>query len=391
MGIEHYDLIIVGGGIHGAGVAQCAAARGHSTLVLEQRELAFGTSSRSSKLIHGGLRYLESGQFSLVRECLRERALLLQLAPELVRLVPFHIPVYRRTSRRPWQLRLGLSLYALLGGLERDTRFHRVPRRRWDELDGLLTQGLEAVYQYYDAQTDDAALTRAVMRSAESLGAEFKAPASFQRAELNANGAVVSYRHRNNEHQCQGRVLVNAAGPWVKQVLDAVSPAPRALDVELVQGTHIILNRAPHQGIYYVEAPSDRRAVFVMPWQNRTLVGTTEHIYEGDPSAVQPLPQERDYLKETLVHYFPRYRDSAIEKAFAGLRVLPKGPGSPFGRSRDTLLLTDREQRPRLLSIYGGKLTAYRATAEQVMDRLMASLPPRQAVADTRRLMLHPA
>ena len=161
-----YDVVIIGGGIHGVGVAQAAAAAGHRVLLLEKTALASATSSRSSKLIHGGLRYLESAQFGLVRGSLRERTLLLQLAPDLVRRLPFHIPVYAGTTRRPFTIRAGLSLYALLGNLAPDCRFASLPRTDWPDLDGLATDGLQAVFRYYDAQTDDAALTRAVMASA---------------------------------------------------------------------------------------------------------------------------------------------------------------------------------------------------------------------------------
>src|SRR5271166_4859079 len=154
--MKEYDVIIVGGGIHGAGVLQAVAAAGHSGLLIEKRALASGTSSRSSKLIHGGLRYLESGQFALVRESLRERAVHLRIAADLVELKPFYIPVYADTRRRPWQLKLGLWIYALLGGFDASTRFGTVPKREWPQLDGLETRGLDAVVRYYDAQTDDA-------------------------------------------------------------------------------------------------------------------------------------------------------------------------------------------------------------------------------------------
>src|SRR6202451_321472 len=142
--MKEYDVIIVGGGIHGAGVLQAAAAAGHSALLVEKRALASGPSSRSSKLIHGGLRYLESGQFSLVRESLRERAVHLRIAPDLVHLKSFFIPVYADTRRRPWQLKLGLWLYALLGGFDASTRFGAVPKSEWSSLDGLETAGLDA-------------------------------------------------------------------------------------------------------------------------------------------------------------------------------------------------------------------------------------------------------
>ena len=388
---ETYDLTVIGGGIHGAGVAQAAAAHGYSVLVLEQTALAAGTSSRSSKLIHGGLRYLETRQFGLVRECLRERALLLKLAPELVRMQAFHLPLYHDTRRDPWQIRAGLSLYALFSGLGKNALFHSLPRREWPRLDGLNTDGLRAVYRYPDAQTDDAALTRAVMQSARNLGVELKMPATLTRAECDGQGIEVHYDD-GQPHTCRSRVLVNAAGPWVNQVLARISPPPPTCAVELVQGTHILVPGALQRGIYYVEAPRDRRAVFVMPWRDNTLVGTTETLYHGDPAEVRPRPDEIDYLWETLCHYFPQHRrdEPRILDSYAGLRVLPARPGAPFTRSRETILLTEREQNPRVLTIYGGKLTAYRATAEAVLARLRASLPEKQPVADTRELALHP-
>lgn len=428
MGAERYDMVVVGAGIHGAGVAQAAAAAGCSVLVLERSGIASGTSSRSSKLIHGGLRYLETAQFGLVRECLRERALLLRLAPALVRLTPVHIPVYAGTRRRPWQLRAGLSLYALLGGLHEANRFDTVPRRAWDGLDGLETRGLQQVFRYREAQTDDRRLTRAVTASAQSLGAQLAMPAELIGAALGTAGCAVRYRHEGRERECEAAVLVNAAGPWVREVLGRIedpaassdstarrAPArppadvpahgprrpgggavstmsARAPAIALVQGTHLVLDGRLERGIYYMEAPADGRAVFAMPWQDRLLLGTTEVPYAGDPAAVAPLPQERDYLLETLAHYFPDWRQGAaarVREAWAGLRVLPGDAGAPaFTRPRDVVLDTDRRERPRLLSIYGGKLTAYRATAEKVMRRLQPSLPARPAIASTRTLPL---
>jgi len=197
---QSYDVVIVGGGIHGVGVAQAAAARGHSVLVLEQTAIAHGTSGRSSSLIHGGLRYLETAQLSLVKECLHERKLLLRLAPELVRLVPFYIPIYRSTCRRPWQLRLGLSLYALLGGMRAENRFSTLPRSQWDSLDGLSTENLQVVFCYHDGQTNDAVLTRSVMQSAMTMGAELALPATFVAAQLKSDEVVVDFHiHFHNQ------------------------------------------------------------------------------------------------------------------------------------------------------------------------------------------------
>ncbi len=395
---ELYDLVIIGSGIHGAGIAQAAAARGLSVMVLEQTGIASGTSSRSSKLIHGGLRYLENGQFSLVRECLHERALLLELAPQLVKLKPFYIPLYRDTTRRPWLLHAGLSLYALLGGLQPAVRFRRLPPDLWQNLDGLDTTHLQAVFQYSDAQTDDAALTHAVMCSAQQMGAQMKMPATFTGARLGQNGerdSIIEYRHNGQIETCAATVLVNAAGPWVQQVLSRITPVPTQLKIDLVQGTHIVVPGTLTQGIYYVEA-EDKRAVFVMPWQGNTLVGTTESAYHGDPANVRPLPQEQAYLLRTLARYFPQHRSGQpVLAAMAGLRVLPSSGGGTEGsalsvnaRSRETLLHPDRQDHPRLLTVYGGKLTTYRLTAERVMTRLAGVLPVRKVVADTRHLKL---
>jgi glycerol-3-phosphate dehydrogenase len=270
MAMKQYDVVIVGGGIHGAGVLQAAVAAGHSALLIERVGLASGTSSRSSKLIHGGLRYLESGQFALVRESLRERAIHLRIAAELVELKPFFIPVYRDTRRRPWQLKLGLWMYALLGGFDASTRFGTVPRREWSSLDGLETHGLEAVIRYHDAQTDDASLTRAVVQSALSLGAELAMPASFEGATLTDDGVAVAYSQGTETVQCTARVLVNAAGPWAPHVAGIIRPAIPIPEVDLVQGTHIVLPFVVTAGIYYVESPTDGRAVFVMPWHGAT-------------------------------------------------------------------------------------------------------------------------
>jgi len=384
---QAFDVAVVGAGIHGAGVLQAAAAGGFRALLLEEREPAAGTSSRSSKLVHGGLRYLETFQLGLVKESLAERATLLRIAPSLVRLVPFHIPIYRDTSRRPWKIRAGLSLYALLGGLARDARFSRVPRSEWASLDGLATEGLDAVFRYFDGQTDDAALVRAVLASAESLGARTLVRTRFAGATLEGDAWEVRYVEGTEVRTCRARTLVNASGPWVEDVRNRIDPRPLGFDVDLVGGTHIELEEGLERGIYYTEAPADRRAVFVMPWKGRTLVGTTETPYRGDPAAVKPLPAEIEYLRSTFARYFPG-RETGVVAAWAGLRVLPRDGTTPFLRPRETRLACDDERAPRIVSIYGGKLTGYRATAEKVMALVARGLPSRKAVADTKTLAI---
>ena len=389
--MKEYDVVIIGGGIHGAGVLQAAVAAGHSALLIERQGLAAGTSSRSSKLIHGGLRYLESGQFALVRESLRERAIHLRIASELVALKAFYIPVYRDTRRRPWRLKIGLWIYALLGGFDAATRFSSVPRSEWPQLDGLKTLDLDAVIRYHDAQTDDALLTRAVVDSAVKLGAELAMPARFSRAALSEDGVTVTYTAAGAAVECKARVLINAAGPWAMQAARAVEPAIAVPDVDLVQGTHIVIPHPLTAGIYYVESPTDGRAVFVMPRAGATLIGTTETPYHGDPDQVHPLPAEEEYLLAVVRHYFPALNGLTrgdITERFAGLRVLPAATQAAFDRSRETIFTTDRDVRPRVLCIYGGKLTGWRAAAAHVMQRIRPSLPAAVTRAATDLLIL---
>ena len=391
--MAEYDVIVVGAGIQGSGVAQAAAAAGHRVLVLEQQHPAYGTSSRSSKLIHGGLRYLETGQFHLVRESLHERTLMLKNAPELVTLKPFYIPLYRQTRRQPWQIRTGLSLYAMLGGFQTGCSFSSVKRSQWSQLDGLNTQGLHHVFRYYDAQTDDALLTQAVLRSAIQLGATLSIPARLELAQLHSTGVAVTYIEHGQSQSVNAKVLINATGPWINHTLQCITPKQPLPSIDLVQGTHLILPGEITQGIYYVESPRDGRAIFVMPWQGQTMIGTTETRYRGDPTAVHPLQAEVNYLLQTLKLYFPAYTHctpNEVAKSFAGLRVLPAGSEHAFRRPRETLFTTDNATRPRLLSILGGKLTGWRATAAKVMHRIEPSLPARRPVADTRYLRLKP-
>ena len=382
-----YEIIIVGGGIQGAGIAQAAAAAGYRVLLLEKQAPAAGTSSRSSKLIHGGLRYLESGQFRLVWEAIRERERLLRLAPDLVRYVPFLIPVYAKSLRRPWQIRAGLCVYALLAGFKPQSRFHAIKKTAWRSLGGLRQEGLRAVFSYPDAQTDDTALTRAVLASAAALGAHILYPARFVSAARTSQGYRIEYVFNDQSYSCCAQVLVNAGGPWVNRIQDRISPAPAKLEVELVQGTHLHFDQPLSSAIFYGESPRDRRPVFIMPWRQGTLVGTTETVFSGDPNQVEPLPEEIAYLKETLQFYFPHYSGRLIG-SMAGLRVLPQGSGKPFHRSRETVLVADENQRPHLIAVYGGKLTTYRATAARIMRLMGKTLPRRTPIAYTDRLPL---
>ena len=388
----NYDVAIIGGGIHGVGVAQAAAARGYKTVLLEQYDhLAEGTSSRSSKLIHGGLRYLEQFEFSLVRECLLERSYLLNNAPDLVKLTPVYIPIYKHSKRSPLTIRAGLSLYAMLGNFSADARFSKVKKSQWDQLHGLDTNNLKAVYRYYEAQTDDSLLTKAVMDSAREHGAELILNAKVKDILLESELGKLTYENEGGkENGITSKVIVNAAGPWAEKVVDSVQPKQKNVQVDLVQGAHIVLPINMGEVIFYIESPTDQRPVFVMPWYGETMIGTTESIFDDDPSKTYPLEKEVEYLLNAFYTYFPEHknRNLKVSGQFAGLRVLPRSQKNANQRSRETIYLRDNKKKPRILSIFGGKLTAYRATAEHVIARIEPSLPAAKSTIDTKKLRL---
>lgn len=389
MNTEKYDVVIIGGGINGVGVAQAAAAMGYSTLLLEKHsQLAMETSSRSSKLIHGGLRYLESFEFSLVRESLKERELLLKLAPELVHLQKFNIPVYNDTQRSALTLHLGLSFYALLAGLHKQHFYHQLKPQHWHTLDGLQTKNLKTVFQYNDAQTDDVALTRAVMASALSLGAEYQCDAEFIRADIDKNHVIVQYHQSAITKTVNASVLINASGPWMYQVNQQIYPQTKIAKPDLVQGTHLVVKNPVSQA-YYLEAPQDKRAVFLLPWKSHALLGTTEHLYHDDPAKVHMLDNEKAYLLEVYDYFFPTHEKDIVQ-TMTGCRVLPAAGNALFKRSRETHFEVNHTVQPRILSIVGGKLTVYRQTANKVMNIIRRTLPEKTAIADTASLKLTP-
>jgi len=377
----NYDLIIIGAGIHGAAVANAAAHDGYRICVLEQYDdAALATSSRSSKLIHGGLRYLESQQFKLVKECLAERATLLKTAPSLVQLLPFYIPIYRHSKRPCWMITSGLFIYRLLGG----GRFKKVPPQQWKSLDGLNTDDLVCVYQYFDAVTDDQQLTTTILKQAVSKGAEFKTQTTVEHIQIENNHVEV---YTSNQQTLCSQLVINASGPWINNILATTQPTQTPLSLDLVQGTHVIIPRSLKAGVYYFEA-SDQRVIFAIPWQQHCLLGTTETVFDGNPEQVKPLAEEIDYLLSAWNQTFnDNLNSNDLMDSFAGLRVLPTSDKNAFKRSRDTLIHTDNSEHPHLISIVGGKLTAHRATAERVMDMIHRELPghPR---TDTRQLQL---
>jgi len=366
------DILIIGGGIYGCGVAQAASVCGYRTMLVEQRTLASGTSSQSTKLIHGGLRYLEQFNLKLVYEGLSERERLLKLAPKLVTREWFHIPIYEGSKRPPWMVAAGLLLYFILSGGR--SRFKWLSKTDWaTAVPGLTREGLRAVLAYEDASTDDAALTRAVAASAQSFGCNIREETRVKRAVYDGSLWTVEL---SDGHQIKAKILVNAGGPWVNRVSETIEPTPPGMGLQLVQGSHLLLNR-PSPGYIYTES-LDGRVMFFRPWKNKTLAGTTETAFDGDPANAKPTESEINDILTTYNHYFPENPCGKLDifLTFCGLRVLPKSEGVAFGSSRETVILTDNDKQPSYLAIYGGKLTTYRKESEKVLKLIMRSIDP---------------
>ncbi len=383
-----YDVIIIGAGIQGAGIAQAAAANGWSVLVLEQyQKPAQGTSSKSSKLIHGGLRYLETFQFRLVYECLLERKRLLSNAPSLVRERRFVIPVYRSSTRSAFTVNIGLWLYSILSGDFRAKKFKRLNKKQWHSIANLKQENLSAVFEYCDAQTDDAKLTVAVISAATRLGSVVCYGEKVSALEYK-NGLYLCGTETGKEFRA--KTLVNASGPWVNQVSSCFNSAVGKIDLDLVQGTHLVVDIEPNDYCLYLESPIDGRAFFVLPWYQYTLVGTTEKKYSGDPANVQPTDEEIIYLINSFNSFFPTTKISreSIVNSFAGLRVLPKTSDKKLNqRSRD-VQLAESKMYPGYITVCGGKLTSYRAVSERVVIKLENYLGKGKNAKATRSMSL---
>ena len=367
--LQTYDLCVIGGGIQGAGVAQAAALSGLSVALIEKSDWGAGTSSKSSKLIHGGLRYLQTLQIGLVYESLRERRILLEIAEDIVKPNWFYLPVYKTDRFKAWQVRLGLILYRLLAGRNNLAGFKQLPPEEWHQLEGLNISGLDCVFMYQDAQTDDQVLTRRVVASAEQHGATLLCPAKFLTAEENDNGYLVSFAIGDEISSLKCRTLVNAGGPWVNRIAETIEPRPPTIDVDLIKGTHLEFTQQLSEKCFYIEAKQDHRAIFVLPFKGGTLLGTTEQVFEGNPDGVAPSEEETRYLLEVIHSHFPHFNHQPSE-SWAGLRVLPASGKNPFKRSREVQFA----ETNNYLAIYGGKLTGYRATAEQALKKILKSM-----------------
>ena len=380
---EPYDVVVIGGGINGAGIARDAALRGFRVALFEKDDFASGTSSRSSKLIHGGIRYLEQGHLPLVYESSRERRILLRIAPHLVRPIPFLFPVY---GQGPWgriRLDLGLWLYDLLS-LFQNIRPHRMLGR--DETlrrePDLLADGLGGAAIYYDAQMDDARICLSNALEARSKGAEVRNYTRVTALIRDDDGRIRGVRIRDRidgrENTVHARVVVNAAGPWVDEIcrMDAPASSP---SLRRTRGSHLILPALTRGHALVIRSRKDARVLFVIPWRGMSLVGTTDVDYDGDPGKIHCPPEDRDELLQEVRRFFPNRpigRGDVIA-SFAGIRPLvSSGASAAVDISREERIL---ESGSGLISITGGKFTTYRRIAEKVVDLIHRRLPERAA------------
>ncbi|GAB4214092.1 MAG: glycerol-3-phosphate dehydrogenase/oxidase [Sandaracinaceae bacterium] len=386
VGATDVDVLVVGGGINGAGIARDAAARGLRVLLCEQNDLAFGTSSRSSKLVHGGLRYLEQYELGLVFESVTERTTLMRVAPHLVTPLGFLVPIYKGRKPPLSLVRAGILIYEALSRF-RSPKPHRTlsPAQAAVDAPGLRLEGLRGVPLYYDCATDDARLTLESAIDAAERGAVIATWARVERFVRGAGGlvrgAVVRDVLGGESREVRAGVVINATGPWTDQTLAMGAPGQRWL--RPTKGVHIVVDRTklPVEHCVACFHPDDGRYLFVIPWGDRTYVGTTDTDYEGRAEDVAATREDVRYLLRAVAHYFPsrEVRPEDVISTWAGLRPLidPGDAVSESEVSREEKIETNADG---VVTVAGGKLTTYRAMAAQVVDAAVEQLTLRSVL-----------
>lgn len=378
---QPFDLIVLGGGITGCGIFFDAAQRGLRVLLVERSDVASGTSSRSSKLIHGGLRYLKRLQFQITRQAVRERDRMVNIDPHLVWPIRFVYPIYHGGRPPGWQVDLGLRLYGrMTGGRQRHRRLD--PEELERLAPGVATEGLDVTFDYGDAVTDDARLTLAVASTGAAYGGLLLTRAEVEEGIRDAAGRLRGLHLRDLEtgqvHTAEASLIVNATGAWVDAVrhrlgIDGVTVRPS-------RGSHLIFakERLPIEAAVTIPSPDDGRPIFFIPHPEGILAGTTDLFHERDLDDPRPSEAEAAYLLSAVQAAFPGRKISQedVRGAFAGVRpIVDAGAAEPSAASREEAIWEENG----LLSVAGGKLTTWRAMAEHVVDRTLMLLPPERA------------
>jgi glycerol-3-phosphate dehydrogenase len=375
-----YDVAIIGGGINGCGMARDAAGRGWRVFLCDRADLASGTSGASTKLIHGGLRYLEHREFRLVREALKEREVLWGIAPHIIWPLRFVLP-HHGQLRPAWLLRLGLFLYDHLGGRRRLPPT-RTLRLRSDPAGAVLKPAFTRGFAYSDCWVEDSRLVVLNARDAAERGAVIAPRTACVSAERSSSVWHIGLRDAvtGQRRAIHARALVNAAGPWVARVAGSVIRANAPAAIRLVKGSHIVVPKLYDHDSSYIFQNADGRILFVIPYERDfTLIGTTDQDYTGDPADVRISAAEIDYLCHATAAYLRQpVTPSMVAWSYSGVRPLSDdGSSAPEQATRDYVLQLDAPPgAPALLSVFGGKLTTYRRLAESALTLLLPHLPP---------------
>src|SRR5438128_8906365 len=373
-----FDLAIIGGGVNGCGIARDAVGRGNTVFLCEMNDLASGTSSWSTKLIHGGLRYLEYYEFRLVREALIEREILWQIAPHIIRPLRFVLP-HKAGLRPAWLLRLGLFLYDHIGGRHLLPATRSVDLRRDEVGRPLIPNRYTRAFEYSDCFVDDARLVVLNARDAADKGAEIRTRTRATDIKQTDGIWTVSMIDTltGARSSIRARALVNAGGPWVEDVLGrgagVNAKAKAKAKVRLVQGSHIVVKKLYDHDRAYMFQNADGRIIFVIPYQDDfTLIGTTDRDYDGDPAKVKASPAEIQYLCASASEYLKKpVLPADVVWTYSGVRPLyDDGASEAKAATRDYVFELDTPGRAPLLSIYGGKITTYRRLAEEALEKL---------------------
>ncbi|MDB5522390.1 MAG: eryB [Rhizobium sp.] len=374
-----HDLFIIGGGVNGAGIARDAAGRGLSVVLCEKDDLAQGTSSRSGKLVHGGLRYLEYYEFRLVREALIEREVLLESAPHIIWPMRFVLP-HNPDDRPAWLVRLGLFLYDHLGGRKRLPGTRTLNLRTAPEGAPIKDQFVKA-FEYSDCWVDDSRLVLLNALDAKARGAEVHTRTACSSVRRNGDLWDIETTHTGTGAKSfyKARCVVNTAGPWVNDIIGRVAGLNSTRNVRLVKGSHIIVPKFWEGRQAYLVQNPDKRVIFINPYQNDlALIGTTDIPYEGRPEDVAPDPGEIEYLLKSVNRYFKQQLTSAdIVHSFSGVRPLyDDNAENPSAVTRDYIFEVDApDGKAPLLSVFGGKITTFRKLSEHALDRIQSFFP----------------
>lgn len=373
-----YDLAIIGGGINGVGIARDATGRGLKVVLAEQGDLASGTSSASTKLIHGGLRYLEHYEFRLVREALIEREVLLQAAPHIIRPLRFVLPHHK--GLRPWPvLRLGLFLYDHLGGRKILPATRSVDLTR-DATGQPLKADFTRAFEYSDCWVEDARLVVLNARDAADRGADIRPRTRCVSARRDGgHWACVLEDAQGGKSEVKAKLLINTGGPWVSQVLGSVIGQNNPDKIRMVKGSHIVVDKLYDHDRCYIFQNTDGRICFAIPYEgNFTLIGTTDEDHKGDPGKPQISTSERDYLLASVSEYLKRpVTVDMVRWSYAGIRPLyDDGASKAQEATREYVLKLEAPSgEPPLLSVFGGKITTFRKLAEAVMEKIRPFFP----------------